>query len=524
MCSFKPYLQAGYPLLWIETHEEQRSIATIAKELLDFKDPYNVYTWDIANGLKLHKFEKGILRSATIEEEGMEDPLGILQWIEMKSPENSVIILKDYHAFIGPDAGNTRNVIIRKLRNLLPYSKGSHRIIAIMSSKVMIPFELDKEITVIPFTLPDLEALRKVLHNVSVDNGAPYPAEDEDILKAALGMTTLEAENAFALSLVEKKCFDLAVIQREKAAVIKKTGLLEVVNAGVSLDDVGGLELLKKWLIERAKCFNESAKTFGIKPPKGLLLVGPPGTGKSLCAKAVAAAYKRPLLRLDLGKIYGSLVGESESNVRQTLAIAEAVAPDILWIDELEKAFGGMKGSTDGDSGTGKRVFSTFLTWLQEKTSDVFVVATANNVQQLPSELLRSGRFDVIVWVDFPDVSQRQDIFGIQIRKTGRDKLKYDTKKLSENTEGYSGAEIENIVKEALVQAFTNDRELTTQDLMDKIPEVTPISKMMKSDIDASRKWAEINNVRYASEKSKPKFKAETVRKVSGISSTGVGG
>lgn len=278
-------------------------------------------------------------------------------------------------------------------------------------------------------------------------------------------------------------------------------------NPNVSIDDVGGLDNLKKWLELRSKCFGEDAHEFGCSPPKGALLVGVPGTGKSLIAKAVANLYKRPLLRLDMGNIYGGLVGESESNIHQAIGIAEAVSPDILWIDELEKAFGGLKDGGGGDSGTSKRVFGTFLQWLSDKTSDVFVVATANDVTALPPELLRSGRFDVLFWVDLPNDKQREEIFAIHLSKKKRDPSKFDLKKVAELTEGYSGAEIENIVNEALVHAFAADKELNDSFLQSVCSEIRPISRLMAKDIEKARKWAEQNDAKLASSKVAPKVK-----------------
>jgi SpoVK/Ycf46/Vps4 family AAA+-type ATPase len=380
-------------------------------------------------------------------------------------------------------------------------------VLAIISPSVEIPHEIEKDTTVIHFKLPDINELRVVLNSVceaASENHEEakmiYPKDDELVLKSALGMTSFEAENAFSVSMVEKKCFDPSVIQREKASIVKKTGLLEVVDTPYSLDDIGGLENLKRWLKNREGCFSENASKYGITPPKGLLLVGVPGTGKSLSAKAVARAWSRPLLRLDVGKVFGSYVGESESNLRRCLAIAEACSPVVLFIDEFEKFFGGAD-SKDAHETT-KRVLGGFLTWLSDKTADVFIMATANNVDSIPAAMLRGGRFDAIFWVDLPDKTQREEIISIQLKKVGRNVKDYvdGMSKLVDASEGFSGAEIEVWVKEALVYSYSQgQKKLTVDSLLEVVSGITPISKLMNSEIKKSRDWAEARGIKMAS-------------------------
>jgi SpoVK/Ycf46/Vps4 family AAA+-type ATPase len=228
-----------------------------------------------------------------------------------------------------------------------------------------------------------------------------------------------------------------------------------------------------------------------------MLLVGIPGTGKSLTAKAVAQTWKRPLLKLDFGKVMKGIVGESEAAIRKSLQIASAVAPCVLWIDEIKKAFAGMKGNSAHE--VSQKIFSTFLTWLNDKTEDVFVVATANNVENLPPELLRGGRFEMLFWVDLPDAHQREEILSIHLRKKQRDPSQFALKDLAKICDGYSGAEIEVWVRKALVKAFNAGHDLSTTDLQETVKQVTPISKMMASDIQRSREWAESHGVEMAS-------------------------
>jgi ATPases of the AAA+ class len=501
MCKniFLDYVLAGYPLLWVSTYEEFRAISTFAQELsTNSKNNYSFFSWDRATGLKAHAFDKGILKSTTPKDvEGLDDPIAILGWAGASLPEHSVLFLKDYHHYCKKD------IISRQIRNLIQTFKAQSKVLVILSHTVDIPAEIEKEITVINFKLPDAEQLKIVLKSVCEAASSPgheisYPKDDEAILKASLGMTSFEAENAFSLSMIEKKKFDVSVITREKAAIVKKTGLLEVLEPDVTLDDVGGLENLKDWLEARKDCFSEKARKFKITPPKGILLIGTPGTGKSLIAKAVASAWKRPMLRLDMGKVFGSLVGESESNLRKCLHLSEAISPCVLFVDELEKAFAGAKSGAN-DSGVTRRLFGSFLTWLQEKTADVFLVATANNVQDLPPELLRGGRFDSIFWVDLPEEAQRQEILKIHLNKTERPLKLYNIPMLAQACKTFSGAEIEVWVKEALVYAFQHDHELQDNDLIATVNSITPIAKLMATAIDEAKTWAKEHGVKYAS-------------------------
>ena len=519
---FLPYVLAGYPLLWINTYEEFRAMTTFAQEL-ETAEKYHFYSWDRASGLKLHEFKNKILSSTKVALEQSDDPAIVLDWANIiipplkkneqpiteeevmgspakyGIPENSILFLKDFHHYCKKDVFN------RQIRNLVSPFRATGKVLAILSHTIDIPAEIEKEITVINFKLPDVNHLKVVLKSVceaasTPGHECPYPKDDEAILKASLGMTAFEAENAFSLSMIEEKKFDVGVVCREKAAIVKKTGLLEVIEPDVTLADVGGLENLKDWLEARKNCFSEKAKKFGITPPKGILLIGTPGTGKSLIAKAVASAWNRPFLRMEMGKVFGSLVGESESNLRKCLHIAEAVAPCVLMIDELEKAFAGAN-SGGGDSGVTRRIFGSFLTWLQEKTADVFMVATANDVSALPPELLRGGRFDAIFWVDLPDDEQREEIISIHLKKVNRPTNLYNIKELAHVSAGYSGAEIEVWVKESLVHAFQKDQELQDKHLLETIKDITPISVLMKQDIDNAKQWADSHGVKYASRK-----------------------
>lgn len=506
---FLNYVAAGYPLLWIQTHEEFRAMTTFAKELSQGDEEYTLFSWDRVDGIKLRELKNGILKAGKVGEEGLDDPLLALGWAESEQmPPNSILFLQDYHHYIDKDQ------ITRKVRNLIPLFKATGKVLVIISHSLKLPDEIEKEVTPIQFKLPDVDELRITLKGIceaalkmakSKNMKDLYPKDDVSILEAALGMTAFEAENAFALSLREKGCFHREVINREKAAIVKKTGMLEVIEAKNTLADVGGLENLKEWLLAREDNSSEKARKFGVRPPRGLLLGGLPGTGKSLSAKCTADVMKRPLLRFDMGTVFGQYVGESEKNIRRVLDIADAVAPCVLWIDELEKAFTGTKGGSNNSGGSDvtMRVYSTFLTWLEEKTSDVFIVATANKVSAIDEPLLR--RLKVVFWVDLPDEKQREAIIAIQLRKIDRDAKNYDMPKLAKACDKFSGAEIETwIIDEALPYAFSKGHEdLTEEALLDSAKKMVPQAIMMAEDIERDRKWAEDHNVRPASKMAK---------------------
>jgi SpoVK/Ycf46/Vps4 family AAA+-type ATPase len=290
--------------------------------------------------------------------------------------------------------------------------------------------------------------------------------------------------------VVRTKTFDMPTIIGEKKQIIRKSGILEYYEAVEDVEDVGGLEILKDWLKKRQQAFTSKARDFGLPLPKGILLIGIPGTGKSLTAKCVGSMWQMPLLRLDVGKIFAGLVGSSEENIRKVIKTAEAIAPAILWLDELEKGFSGTGSSNMSDGGTTSRVFGTFITWLQEKTSPVFVIATANNVHQLPPELLRKGRFDEIFFCDLPQREERKQIFGIHLKKKNRKPESYDLEKLADATPDFSGAEIETAVVAAMYDSFDAGEDVTNERLLTSVGDIVPLSVTMREVIESMREWA----------------------------------
>jgi SpoVK/Ycf46/Vps4 family AAA+-type ATPase len=362
-----------------------------------------------------------------------------------------------------------------------------------------VPTELEKEIAVIDYRLPDRNELSGIIERItkSLDNASKLevlksPEKLEKIAEAALGLTAEEAENVFAKSLVEKGQFDIEIVLSEKEQIIRKSGVLEYYHANEKMQEVGGLEELKDWLVKRGKAFTPKAREFGLPEPRGILLLGIPGCGKSLTAKAIAGMWQLPLLKLDVGKVFSSYVGSSEENVRRAVQTAESIAPCILWLDEMEKGFSGLGSSGMTDGGTTARVFGTFLTWLQEKKSAVFVVATSNNVSQLPPELLRKGRFDEIFYVDLPTKEERKEILKIHLEKRKRDIAGFDLEKIGRETHGFSGSELEEVIVSGLYDAFNRDEELMHRHLEKVIKTMIPLSQTMEEQIRGIRDWAKL--------------------------------
>ena len=365
-----------------------------------------------------------------------------------------------------------------------------------MSPVQNVPIELEKEVVVLDFPLPDMKELNQVLSRQleQTRNRRISTEIREKLLKAALGLTKDEAEKVYCKAqvtagrLTEK---EVDIVLSEKKQLIRRNGILEYIEEDETINSVGGLEELKHWLRQRSDAFTERAREYGLPQPKGMLILGIPGCGKSLIAKTTSRLWGLPLLRLDMGRVYdGSMVGRSEANLRNALRTAESISPAILFIDELDKAFAGSTGSADSDGGTSSRIFGSFLTWMQEKVSPVFVMATANRVERLPGEFLRKGRFDEIFFVDLPNKEERQNIFEIHLIKRRRDIERFDIEQLSNVSDGFSGAEIEQAIIAAMYEAFAQSREFTQLDIIAAIKSTLPLSKTMTEQVTALRDWA----------------------------------
>jgi ATP-dependent 26S proteasome regulatory subunit len=471
------YIRAGYAGLYLVSPEEQR-VEAILKGIAQEVD-FQLFAWSTTDGLI--DLGKGSARPCG-------DPMEVLLAYS-DLPEKSILVLRDFHLFL---QGDPNPVLVRQLKYALQEAKTKNKPIVILGCRLCLPPELDRELTVIEFALPGKQELGQVFDGV-LESAAitlvPDP-EREAALDAASGLTTIEAENAFALSVAETKAMVPTIIAREKAQSVKKNGLLEIIETQESLNSIGGLETLKAWLVKRRNAFGKKAREYGLPTPRGLLILGLPGTGKSLTAKATASVFGVPLLRLDAGRIFAGLVGQSESNLRSVIQTAEAIAPCCLWIDELDKGVSGSKSSGATDGGTSARVLGTLLSWMQEKASPVFVVATANDVSQLPPEMLRAGRWDQLFFVDLPNASEREDIWRIQIAKHGRNSKDFDLCQLAKATDGLTGSEIEAVFVEALYQAFDDDQEPTDLTIAGILNDFVPLAKTMAEQIAGLRTWA----------------------------------
>ncbi|RME40231.1 MAG: AAA family ATPase [Planctomycetota bacterium] len=491
-------IRARYPILYVVTWEERR-VEERLREIAARRGKA-LFGWSVTTGLTKAERAGGGTR-----QKKLADPVEALDAV-IEHMEPAVYLFKDFHRFMRDRESNI--AVIRKLREVAAALSDSYKTLVITSPLLEIAPELEKDVCVVDFPLPgeaEFDALltricRDVAESAKVSIRLDAKAR-ERLIQAALGLTLQEAENVFAKTIVNDGTLDaddVSVVFSEKQQIIRKSGLLEYYDSCTDMEEVGGLEALKAWLARRAMAFSDRARRFGLPAPKGVLLVGVQGCGKSLCAKAVSRMWNMPLLRFDMGRMFASLVGSSESNIRRAIAVAESIAPVVLWVDEIDKAFSGSQGSAHTDGGTTARVMSTFLTWLSEKQKPVFVLATANDISRLPPELLRKGRMDEIFFVDLPEREARKQIFSIHLRKRGRDPAGFDLDALAEASEGFSGAEIEEAVVSSLYDVFYLEKELETADLLKSIRATVPLSRTMAEEISALRAWAD-GRARYAS-------------------------
>lgn len=485
-------IRARYPLVYVVSWEEQRLIQEVTK----IADRLNkkVFEWSITMGLVPGGTS---VQSQSHKDEATQDPLVALDHV-IEHVDPALYVFKDFHPFL---TGQNMSVI-RRLREAAASLKNTFKTIIIVSPTFHMPEDLEKDLTVIDFELPGEKEFVALLSriteevkdnpklNVAMNNGVR-----EKIVHSLLGLTLSEGENVLAKTLVQNRGFSegsLEIINHEKKQIIRKNGLLEYYDAQEQLDSVGGLDALKNWLIKRSAVFTDEARKFGLPAPKGVLLLGVQGCGKSLMAKTISNIWKMPLLRFDVGRVFGSLVGSSEENIRRAIRIAESVSPVVFWVDEIDKAFRGSRGSgASTDGGTSARVFGTFLTWLSEKNSPVFVVATANDVTILPPELLRKGRFDEIFFVDLPNIEERKSIFNVHLSKRKLDISSLDVDALSKASEGFSGAEIEEAIVSTMFDIFYEKAPMTTERLIVTMEQTAPLSQTMSEDVDKLRKWAD---------------------------------
>lgn len=481
------HIKANFPVLQICTYEWERlqgyCINTAKKENKKF------FIWSSIKGLSKYNIDENILE----EPDENTDPADILNWFASQEQSHLILLLEDFHPFL------EEHTILRRIRECIRISRESQKNLIFQTLNYIAIKDLEKEVPILDLPLPKKEELQKIFDtavaNLDRDRYPGMNSSDlNEILDASLGMSSTEAEWTYRKIIAQKNRLTKAEIRdivNAKEAIIKKSGILEYFHPESNLDSIGGLGKLKEWLRNRGSAFSKNAESFGLSTPKGVLLLGIPGCGKSLTAKTIANEWNFPLLKFDLGKVFGSLVGESESNIRRALSLAETISPSILWIDEIEKGLSGAGSSITGDSGTSTRVFGTLLTWMQEKKNKVFVIATANNIDAMPPELLRKGRFDEIFFVDLPNEDERKDIFKIHLKKKRREIKNFDLKSLSQKSIGFSGAEIEEVINEAMFLAYNDDRDLEQKDIEKALEETYPLAKTMSDTIIKLRKWAQ---------------------------------
>ena len=477
-------IKSRTPLIWIRTKEEERlqKILTFSCRRLNIR---RFVSWDCVNGIK-----------GTLNEEGKfsNNPLGVLNWIKEQSSEISTILLvKDFHKFYDdPSISRT----IKELSNSIKETTNN----IILSSHILPSSEeLDDLMTIINLPLPNLSELTNLIKTIASNTDSNLNEQDLNQLAiASSGLSELKLMQVTAKALAQRGKIskdDIKDILEEKKQVIARSEVLEFVESKSSQSDVGGLKVLKVWLKQRYRAFSKEAREYGLPIPKGVLLVGPQGTGKSLTAKSISENWSMPLLRLDVGRLFSSLVGSSEARTREAISRAEAMSPCILWIDEIDKGFG---GDARSDGGTSQRVLASLLTWMAEKESVVFVIATANAIDKLPAELLRKGRFDEIFFLDLPNSEERLSILDLHLKKR-RPNYNFPLSTIIDRTDGYSGAELEQAVIEGMHFSFSEKRELLEKDLIKAVSELVPLSRTAKEQIDFLKEWSSTGRARFAS-------------------------
>ncbi|MCG8337580.1 MAG: AAA family ATPase [Proteobacteria bacterium] len=463
------YMKAGYPAIYVNTTETDRAIKSIKA------DGYETYSWDCLRGVVSPETNRLV--------EDVIDPLGALNWLSDK--QESLLIVQNFHHFLGSVE------ILQAIQNNIHIYKGQGSCLVLVGPHLTLPQEISKYFTVLDFALPSTHDLTCIMQEIGESVSVEW---DPLAVDAAKGLTEFEAETAFALSLVKTKCFDPEIITEQKKMMIRRTGLMEFFPP-VPMNQVGGLEPFKGYLSNRIKAFEPGNEN--LPKPKALLLVGVPGTGKSLSCKAAASILGWPLIRLDISSLKGSLVGESEKQMRAATATIDAFGKAVVWLEEMEKVFSGIKSSGQSDGGTTASMFQHFLVWMQETTAPILVMATANDISSLPPEFMRAGRFDALFFVDLPTAAERQDIIKIMNDRYGSE-IPVDQ---DQTLKGWTGAEIEQLAKDSLFDGYEA-----------AMNNIVPLSKTMKEDIQSLRSWAK-SRARKANAISEKQTK--TIRRIS---------
>lgn len=471
--SIRSCVESFYPILYLTTFEEEDSDRMIGR----LADGRKILEWNLAHGMV--RFDtKAPLASY------MDLPSALKNWLD-QDLNGQFLIVKDAHLALRDNPVATAR--LKTLAQRIAHDDATIATVFLISPEPYVPPELEKFITIFEWEPPDEDEIKQIVRDRAKDLDANV--EDDVAGKLALafrGLSRYEIGRLLDRAYQQDGAIgeeDIALVLTEKEQIVKKTGILEMVQREEEgTDALGGLQELKTWLKRKAEIMNDlpKARKFGVDEPKGAMVVGFPGCGKSLTAKATATLFDLPLLRLDVGSLMGRYVGDSEANMRRALKLAEAVSPCVLWVDEIEKAFAGVGGS-GSDSQIATRLFGYFLTWMQEKTRPVFVLATANDISVLPPEFLRKGRLDEIFHIDLPDEGERAEIVRVHLRKRRKKENGIDIAEVARSTKGFSGADLENVVKDAIEQAFVDgQRSLTTSLLLDSAKEAVPLAQLMK--------------------------------------------
>ena len=478
--AIKDVLSGGYPVVAIETWEEESSLTTLSGFFNSaFKGNGSFMVWDLQNGL---------CEPAT----GTSEPLNAVEALEkiQDSEKPGFYIFKDLSEILSD------NEIQRRIKNVYSAFRGRNKFLILLGAKFTLPLELNKDITLVDYKLPEINEIKYIVDEYFAalsKRGVEINLNEDEldqVYTSLKGFTSAEMRFSLNKSCVGLKSLDkniLVKLHDEKEQLARKDGVLEYVRGSETIEDVGGLENLKEWLVKRRKLFTPEAAAAGLRPPRGLLMMGISGCGKSLSVKAISALWNLPLFRLDMNKVYSGAYGTPEGTFFRAIKNIEAVAPAILWIDEIE---GGISSSTAKDGSTGSHIFSAFLTWMQEKSSDVFVAATANRIDLLPAEIIRKGRFDQVFFIDLPNDSEREHIFKVHLQKRKNDLSKFDLPLLSVATEFWNGAEIESAVEAAMIEAFSRNEEMNQDDLYTIIRNTVPLSRTMAEQIKVIKNWA----------------------------------
>ena len=514
----KVLINSSTPIVVMETVEEVRALSLVRAACSELN--MAVFEWTIADGLvrsganapampaadlqtrinaARHATDPGAPDSNKSAIYNTADPVQALANLEAMTLE-AVFVLKDFHRHLDSP------VVVRRLRDVGQKFSANRRTLILTAPSIQMPPELASLVEFLDLPLPDADRLRDLIRETytrmsgTLTLKLQLDAPGVDAMAANLrGLTEEEAERAISQSLVARYALVPACITdvlEAKKALLKRSEMLEFVDASDNMASVGGLENLKSWLAQRRNSWDPQARQFGLDPPKGVIILGVQGCGKSLCARAVAGEWKLPLVKFDTAAVYDKYIGETEKRIQKVFRVAEGLAPCVLWIDELEKVFAGSgPDSASADAGVSSRLLASFLSWMQERKAPVFVAATCNNVTVLPPELIRKGRFDELFFVDLPNAAERKQIFSIQLTKRKRNPADYDLDRVAAAAKGFSGAEIESAVQTALYAAFARKQELSAEDLLTALSSTVPLSITRAEEIAELRAWAKTRAV-----------------------------